>query len=179
MHGHMQQQVCKSLISRSMSFLSCRYLALDQGPASRGLPDLEVTGGSIAVNISGARVGSLVIQNTAGVVTLDHARREGFCFCCLNNSCTLVSSSCVCCRLQTNSQVEAIVAVCRAGLTGSLPIALRTMWSLRMTETQSCCTALLGTCFVLQHHWLKPFLMPSWDVSVPTISLMNGKNHVR
>jgi hypothetical protein len=52
----------------------CRYLVLDQGPMTGREADLAVTGGSIAVNISAARICSLTVQNTAGVVTLDHAR---------------------------------------------------------------------------------------------------------
>lgn len=47
---------------------------LDQGTSSKGLPDLQVTGGGIIVNITSARIGSLSVQNTAGPVTLDHAR---------------------------------------------------------------------------------------------------------
>jgi hypothetical protein len=47
---------------------------LDQGLLPGREPDLSVTGGSISVNISAARIVSLSLQNAAGVVTLDHAR---------------------------------------------------------------------------------------------------------
>jgi hypothetical protein len=43
----------------------CRFLVLDQGLLPGREPDLTVTGGSIAVNISAARIGSLSVQSAA------------------------------------------------------------------------------------------------------------------